>query len=644
MTIHLVAPYRVGDFHAATINEVLDYINSSPTKIVGLDTETTGLDPLVDSIIMLQIGDELNQFIIDARYQDLSPLKGILESQEVTKVMVNGKFDYEFLVRLGIRLENIKDCFLQERILLGGKPGKASLEVLSQRYTTFSYSNQLSLFEETLSKDIRKEFSTLNDSEFSPSHILYGAYDVVLPLQINRAQEVLLQETDQTTCARLENEYSLVLGDIETNGFYLDPRLWDEIRLEVEEKLAEALKILNQWLLDNRLDDYIGINWNSSKQVGALFKEIGIPIQILDKEKSKLSSEPVYKDSVQRTNIEQHSERFPFVKLYLTMKEYQKSLNTYGSKFLSNIHPSTGRVHSNYNQILNTGRMSSTSPNLQNIKRDSDYRKCFVPASQSNVLVVTDYAAQETRIMGDLANDPAMIDFFNNKGGDPHSFTASRMYGVEVSKDVNTDLRFYAKRLNFGIPYGMSEYKLAKDFGVPLEEARDFINRWFETFPGLKPYFNKVKLFVRENGYIVTDPVTKRRYYPPEYTEYIYYKDLIDYYKSRGYEIPKYFWSRFYSSLGKIEREAQNYPIQGTGASMTKYASILFRRYVQENDLWDKVMIVNIVHDEIVIECDRNLAPEVAKKIKWCMEESGRLFCTHIPMEATPVITDHWVH
>lgn len=640
--IHLVAPYTTEEFPTATMQDVLNYIKDK--KCIGLDTETTGLDPLSNHIIMLQVGDETNQFVIDARHNNLQLLKGTLENPQIQKIMVNGKFDYEFLVRLGIRMEGIIDCHLQERIILGGREGKSSLEELTKKYSHVHYSRQLSLFDEPLSKDIRKEFLTLGESEFTPQQILYGAYDVILPMTINAKQQIILAEMGETFCAELENEYSQVLGDVETNGFYADSAKWINIGRKVAVDLEDSLRELNQWLLNNGYESYDGINWNSSKQVSTLFKEIGIPIQIVDKVKSKNTDEPVYKDSVQRTNIERYKNSFEIITLYLKVKKLQKSLNTYGEKFLSNIHPRTGRIHSNYNQILNTGRMSSTSPNLQNIKRDSDYRQSFVPQNEEFVFVVTDYAAQESRIMADMAEEKNMIDFFNNKGGDIHSFTATKMFGVEVSPEINPDLRFKAKTLNFGIPYGISEHKLSKDFNISLSEASDTIAKWFQAYPGLELHFKKVKSFIRENGFIVIDPITLRRYYPPEYPKYQQYKQLIDYYKARGYEIPRFFWSNYFSSLGKIERIAQNFPIQGTGASMTKYAANLFRRYVRDNDLWDKVMIVNIVHDEIVIECDKNLAPEVADKIKWCMEEAGRLFCKHVPMIATPVITNHWKH
>jgi DNA polymerase-1 len=640
--IHFVAPYRVGEYPQATLQDVINHANSC--KKIGLDTETTGLDPLMDSIIMLQIGDETHQFVIDVRYTDLYPLKDILENPRIVKVMVNAKFDYEFFVQQSIRLENVKDCFLQEKILLGGRPDKASLEAMSRKYTAFHYTQQLSLFEETLSKDIRKEFTTLQNQEFSTSHILYGAYDVILPLMIDKKQMLALNEANMEFCAELENEYSCVLGDIETNGFFCNPQKWDIIGQKVSIELDETLQRINKWLIDNGYGHYEGINWNSSKQVSKLFKEIGIPIGIIDKEKSKNTSEPVFKDSVQRANIEKFSKNFEIVTLYLTLKKFEKSSNTYGKKFLSNIHLRTGRIHSKYNQILNTGRMSSTSPNLQNIKRDSDYRQCFGPANPNNVLVVADYAAQESRIMADMANEKNMIEFFESKGGDIHSFTATKMFKVEVTPEINPELRFKAKTLNFGIPYGMSEFKLAKDFSVPVDEARDVISSWFNAYPDLAHHFQKVKQFVRENGFIVIDPITNRRYYPSDYTKYVYYKDLIDYYKRRNYEIPRFFWSSYYSSLGKIEREAQNYPIQGTGASMTKYAAILFRRWIRDNNLWNKVWLVNIVHDEVVIECDRNFSTEVSEQIKFCMEEAGRLFCKKVPMVVTPVITEAWKH
>lgn len=641
--IYLIAPYSLGDYHTASLDEAINYLRSQ--KTVGLDLETTGLDPVLNTVVMLQIGTADKQFVIDTRHINPKPLQDILEDPGIAKVMVNGKFDYKFLVsHYGIRLEGIVDCMLQEKILLGGREGKVSLEALSQKYTSFSYTSQLSLFEETLSKDVRKEFLTLGVSEFSTSQVLYGAYDVILPLQIHQEQQKLLQQTGMEFCAELENEYTASLADVEYNGFYMDPDKWKLIGEKVKLELADALQELNNWVITNGYEEYKDINWNSTKQVSKLFKELGVPIEIVDKKKTIDPEDPVYKDSLQRDIIDRYKNEFDIVKLYLTYKTLAKAVNTYGDKFLQNVHPVTGRIHSNYQQILNTGRMSSTSPNLQNIKRDSDYRQCFVPQDNSYVLVVADYAAQESRVMGDMAREEHMIDFFVKEGGDIHSFTAEKMFKTTVTKDINSHLRFRAKTLNFGIPYGMSAHKLARDFQIPLSEAEDVIDKWFAAYPGLADHFRKVKSFVRENGFIVIDPITNRRYYPGSYDIYLKYKQIIAYYKARGYEIPKSFWSGMYTALGKMEREAQNYPIQGTGASMTKYAVVLFRRYIRANDLWNHVKVVNIVHDEIVIECKQDLSSEVSFQIKRCMEDAGKLFCKYIPMEATPEITKTWKH
>jgi len=202
----------------------------------------------------------------------------------------------------------------------------------------------------------------------------------------------------------------------------------------------------------------------SSHQVVELLKALGIDTSIKDKDKSRELGYEVLKDSVEERHLKKYADH-PVVALYLKLKRYEKACTTYGEAFLQHLNPSTGRLHSSYRQILKTGRIGSKDPNLQNLpseRRVPGFRECFTP-SKGKSLIVADYSSQESRILADLANEDAMIDFFKNGDGDLHSFTARRMFKVPVQKKIednegnivqegkNENLRSLAKVLNFGI-------------------------------------------------------------------------------------------------------------------------------------------------------------------------------------------------
>lgn len=618
-------------------------------SVLGLDTETTGLDPYLNQVVTIQIGTTTEQYVLDVRSTNPEFLREILQSNTIKKVLVNAKFDYKMLAaNFNIRLENISDCMLQEMLILGAKAGSHySMEKLAKKYLGYSFgSTQLKLFnEDIIYKSTRTEFSEIdNDSDIPSKLILYAANDVVLPLQIHEKQSLVLAADQLNVVAELENRFVLALGDIELNGFYVNRSRWLEL-YEVNRRRYNWTKyLLNEWLLENGCEKFVGMNFNSSKQVIALFKFLDIPTRIIDTKKSRGKEEPVYKDSVQKQFIKKYAGKFRLVRLYLRFKELSKAVTAYGIKFLEHVHPTTNRVHSSYRQILNTGRISSTNPNLQNITATSSYRSCFQPQSEKTSLIVCDYSGQESRIMADISGDKNLVEFFLYGDGDLHSHTARKMFNIHVDSKTNTHLRQMAKVLNFGIPYGMSAYKLSRDFEIPLKEAERFIEQWFEAYPGLRRHFARVKQFAQDNGFIIIDNVTKRRFYSHYYKLYLESKKFIDRWLIYRWKVPKIFWSTYFSAKGKLEREAQNYQIQGTGASMTKLACVLIRDYIRENDMWNDVKIVNTVHDEIVVECSKNLIPIFKDKLKFFMEEAGRRLCPIVPMQAKPVVSDVWNH
>lgn len=381
------------------------------------------------------------------------------------------------------------------------------------------------------------------------------------------------------------------------------------------------------------------INWNSPKQVAELFEEIGIPVRIIDTEKST-DGHTVHKYSVGKAHLKKYSSQYPIVKEYLEYKELKKLVSSYGEKFLRHVNPVSGRVHTSFYQILDTGRISSSGPNLQNIPNEEKrpgFRNCFI-----GNLIVADYSAQEGRILADKANEPAMLDFFLNGDGDIHSFVGRNMFKCEVSKTVNPHLRQQGKITNFTLAYGGSAHKIADTFQIPLKDAKDLIDMYYAAFPRLRDYFKEQQELATTRGYILIDEVTNRRSYN---SKFLYLKQQVDSLKASGQAIPPSTFSSYKRQLASMERNAQNYRIQGTGGSMTKLAATLFWKWTVEEGLDNEIFIVNLIHDEAVVECTNAAYTKLAaKKIQECMEKAGAVFVSKLPMPANPEIVNYWKH
>lgn len=309
-------------------------------------------------------------------------------------------------------------------------------------------------------------------------------------------------------------------------------------------------------------------------------------MSILDKDKS-YDGNDIYKETVARLHLQKFEDKFSLVKDYLHYKKMSKLVNTYGRKFIEkHLHPKTGRIHTDYFQIKNTGRVSSTRPNLQNIPaRMPGFRESFRP-EHPNIFVVADYSQQELRVMADISKDQAMIQFYKESvDPDLHSYTASKVYGVEVSKTKNADLRMVGKVMNFTISYGGGVHKLVDVFKVSAQEGKKLIQSFYQSYKGLKTFFDFKEGQTLKNGYVITDDVTGRRCYIDDFEIFQWCQDYIKYAGLAGRSVHPKIWSTYTKIKAKVRRLSQNYPIQGTSGSMTKLATIFMRNWIQKNSL-----------------------------------------------------------
>ena len=433
----------------------------------------------------------------------------------------------------------------------------------------------------------------------------------------------------------MENSFTKVVAKWELRGIKLDPKKWLDLLASHKKQLADTEYQLNRYLIDNNLEHYLGTNWNSSKQIAPLFKELDIPIQIIDK-KNSIGQEIVYKETVGKAHVGKYKSKYDILPIYLNYKKLQTAINTFGFKFLTNVNPISKRVHTDIYQVLNTGRVSSSKPNMQNIPATKEFKSCFV-AEKNKVIVSSDYSAQESRILAEYANEQSMIDFALNGDGDFHSLTAVRMFGEATPTN-----RPIAKMLNFAIAYGASAHKISDSAQVSMKQAQEWIDMFFMGYPSLKPYFEKQQKFALTKGYHLIDNVTKRRSYLQDYTKYKnverFIKESLAVYPS--FKIPSRVWSTYFKLKGGYERDAQNFRIQGTGGSMTKLAAVMFDKAIDKLGWSERAYIVNIVHDEINVECDIAISARVAKILKRSMENAGKVFVKKLPMTAVPKISE----
>ena len=592
-----------------------------------------GLEPHLTTICMVQIGNEEMQFIIDARVIDCSILKEILEDNNIQIIGHNIKFEYKHILHnYGIRITNMYDTQIAEQIThLGPKYFKVkfSLAALVERYLN-----------KTVDKSTRLEFTKIGDKKFTKRQIEYGAEDVLHPSLIWHLQAKDIKEKGVTACVRLENKFIAVLGDIELKGMHFNKDVWQKTyeknlilfnaqKAKLDAFVAEYYS--DSKFVSKQLDLFstevkIDIKWTSSKQVIGFFRYLRICPQEVSKTTKQLAytvNANVIRAALNTINkdVEEHVKQF--ILDYLEFKEYEQAVTTFGKEFFKYINPVTGRLHSNYKQILNTGRISSSGPNLQNIPATEGHRSAFDCPDEFNI-VNADYSGQEQIILANKSGDKDLLYFYKQNLGDMHSYIASKIFpelsgkSLKEIKANHKDKRQIAKAAGFAINYGGNGYTISKNLGIAPSQGDAVYEAYFNAFPGLKNYFAKVQKQALKKGYVLIDPLTGRKnwFFPPKTSK----------------------------EKSKIERTALNYPIQGEAGGITKYAPVLFRDWILANNYQDRVFITNIVHDEINVECEKTLAQTVSENLERCMKESGDVWCKTIPLSAEAVITTYWNH
>lgn len=610
----------------SSIEDCLEYFKDK--EEIQIDTETTGLDPHTHKIIMLQIGDTENQWVIDCRYIDILEFKTLIESKLC--LLQNSKFDYKFLKKIGINLNRIYDTMLVECVLYCGydKWGYG-LAKLTKRYLDVD-----------ISKEEREGFLEVGNKDYSLNQIAYGATDVMYLQRIKEKQMILVKSLDLEYCVNLENEVVKALGDIEFNGMFLSKEDWSNI---TKVKTGELINVkndldsviiedpnLSNFLLEGLQGNLFGeevrrvkINYASPKQIKEICNALGYPIESTnDAELKKLES------------------KHKFFKLLRKSRVLSKVISTYGDGFLLYINPTTNRVHTDFWQVKDTGRVSSGSkemnaPNVQNLPADNLFRNCF-KARPGFKWVSIDYSGQELRLMADGSGEQGFIDVLN-RGEDLHCYAGSMMFKKTITKE-DKDLRNKAKTINFGKPYGMGPDKLADTLQISLEESKELFKEYALAFPTLNKWLDDLGKKAIQNEYSVTSaPCKRRRWYPTVKTA----KQLRKTVKKGDKSI----WKEILTIEGQAQRNGANSPIQGGGADITKEALVGVRNLIIEyNTLYKEevAFLICTVHDAIDTEVREDLAEEFAKKKEEIMVSCGNKYVTKVKMEVDTTITSVW--
>ena len=500
----------------------------------------------------------------------VSKLKPVFESSKVKKVSHDVKIEDCILKSLGIDLEGVVfDTMLASYI----KDSNANTDFDIQCM------EQIDHILPTIVSDTKK--TSVADNNMSVMKDYAG--DVISSLfELTKCWSDKLDEKEYNIMTDIEIPLAHVLAGMEITGVSVDTAYLKILTNEFDFKISGIeKKIFN---LSGE-----GFNLNSPKQIAhILFDKMQLKTT-KKRGKSKNST------SAEVLNI--LAEDYEIARLILEYRKYAKLKSTYTDSLPALIDPKDNRIHTSYNQtVTTTGRLSSSNPNLQNIpirtEEGNKIRQAFVPKDKNNYLILSaDYSQVELRILAHVSGDKNLINAFNS-GIDVHTITASKVFEVPID-EVTKEMRYKAKAVNFGIVYGQSKYGLAKGLKITAAEADNFINKYFETYPGIKDYMHNMVELVEKQGYVETI-FGRRRYLENEINS------------------PNAMIREF------AKRAAINHPMQGSASDLIKIAMIDFAKAIKDNNLKSRLIIQ--VHDELVVETAIDELDIVKKLILESME------------------------
>jgi DNA polymerase-1 len=572
-----------------------------------VDTETTSIDYMQAELVGLSFSTSENEacYIPVAhdypgapeqleREDVLSQLKPILEDTNAKKIGQHIKYDNNVLANYDIKLQGILSDTMLASYVLNSVGTRHDMDSLSLKYLGHNTIH----FEDIAGKGAKQiTFNQVALEEAAP----YAAEDADVTLRLHKALEALLEDKGElaTVLNEIEVPLSSVLAKMEQNGVLIDSQLLSQ------QSQTLAVRIIE---LEKEVHELAGESFNlgSPKQLQhILFEKMSLPVVKKTPKGAPSTSEEV----LQELAIE-----YELPKKIMAFRGLTKLKNTYTDKLPKMIHHRTGRVHTSYHQAITaTGRLSSTDPNLQNIpirtKEGRQVRQAFI-ARPGYKVVAADYSQIELRIMAHLSKDKGLVSAFSS-GKDIHSATAAEVFDVALD-EVSVNERRSAKAINFGLIYGMSAFGLSKQLNIPRYDAQQYMDLYFERYPGVLKYMEATREGAKGKGYVST--VFGRRLYLPDI-------NASNGLRRKG-----------------AERAAINAPMQGTAADIIKKAMIHVDAWI--NDINDQgILMIMQVHDELVFEIKEERVAEYIAKIKSLMEEAVTL---DVPLVVDIGIGNNW--
>ena len=582
------------------LQEILDALGAE--EEVAFDTETTGLDPLRSKLIAVSLSAEPHRAYAvllpsegEQRRRMLELLQQFFTRQSILKIAHNAKFDVKALQWAGVEVRGpYYDTMIAH--FLAEPEQRHRLDDLAKNYLHYTPISIESLIGKRGPK--QRSMDTVDPQKLG----IYAAEDADLTLQLKPILDRMLEQREQRSIfEKIEMPLMPVLARMELKGVAVDVPF---LKAYSEELEREMLQIREQ------IYQLAGMEFNldSPRQVGAvLFDQLKIPYTRPKTKTGQYST----REEVLRKLKDKH----PIIPLILEYREIAKLKSTYVDALPELVHPETGRIHTTFNQtIAITGRLSSTNPNLQNIpirtERGRRIRQAFVAGGEGSVMLSADYSQIELRLLAHMSEDENMIRAFQ-QGRDIHRATAARIFKVE-EEAVTPEMRRIAKAVNFGIAYGQSAFGLSQTLEISRKEASEIIRQYYEEFPGIKKYMERIIRFAREHGYVET-LLGRRRYL----------RDI----HSRNDTVRK-----------AAERNAINSPIQGSAADLIKLAMIEIDDLLQAQH--PKAHMLLQVHDELLFEVPKDELESVQTLVRNTMENALQL---KVPLVVDIGVGKNWL-
>ena len=567
------------------------------SDLVAIDTETTSLNYMMAEIVGISFAVTANHAAyvplqhnyVGAPKQlslknTLNKLKPILEDATKRKVGQNLKYDQEVFANYKINLRGIEHDTMLASYVLNSTATRHNLDALALNYLNIKTIH----YEDVAGKGAKQiSFNQVSIEEAAP----YACEDAEVVIKLNSVLTSKLKKIPSLEKIYRTIEIPLipVLSRIERNGVMIN-----------SEMLAKQTKNLKNRMREIEIEAHSlakeSFNISSPKQIqSVLYDKLNLPI---------LAKTPKGQPSTAESVLQDLSEEYELPKLILEYRSMSKLCSTYTEKLPQMINQKTGRVHTSYHQAVTaTGRLSSSDPNLQNIpirtEEGRKIRQAFI-APKDHVIVAADYSQIELRIMAHLSKDKGLLNAFE-QGLDIHKTTAAEVFAVAINS-VTKDQRRAAKAINFGLIYGMSAFGLAKQLGIDRNEAKEYVDLYFNHYPGVKRFMDLTRDNAKQNGFVET--VYGRRLYLPEIN------------------------ARNATRRQYAERTAINAPMQGTAADIIKHAMIDIDIWIRKANFNAKMLMQ--VHDELVFEVHSKKLKEFVKEINDRMTKNNDLI---VPLE-----------